>query len=80
MIWCQAATISWALVFSDPAADTVTMEPIVYDCYANEGYCLGAQEAANNAFALDRSVHKAHCEPQPAVRSDAQGGPMSWKR
>ena len=80
MIWCQAATISWALVFSDPAADSVTMQPVVYDCFGAESYCEVAAMAANTAFAIDHAVHKAHCEPQPAAKTGADGGWMFWKR
>ena len=66
MIYCVAATISWALVFSDPPANSITMEPQAYSCFSEKASCQGAAFAANNAFALDRSAHRAYCEEQPA--------------
>jgi hypothetical protein len=80
MIWCQAAMVTWALVFSDPAADSVTTQPTSSMCFSEQFACMGAAMAANNAFALDHSTHIAACEQQPAANTGAGGASLFWKR
>jgi hypothetical protein len=62
MIFCVAGTISWALVFYDP----IEPQPQSIYCYSQESTCWSAREAANYAFAVDRSSRRATCERQPA--------------
>lgn len=71
MIFCIAPlAISWALVFSDPPADSVTMQPQAWQCFSELAHCQSAEAAANFAFKLDLSRHQAKCEPQPAGRPE----------
>lgn len=68
-IFCAAPMISWALVFSDPLSDQVGMQPISSSCFASHAFCLAAADAANYAFAIDHSGHRADCKEQPANNS-----------
>lgn len=67
MIWCIAPTVTWALVFGDPGGDSVTMRPMSAACYSEKLYCDMAAMAANSAFALDLSAHRAECIEQKAA-------------
>jgi hypothetical protein len=66
MIFCIAPVVSYALVFRDPPADTVTMQPVSFHCYAQKLHCDIAASAANAAFRTAVSHHVAVCEEQPA--------------
>lgn len=70
MIFCIAPVVSWALVFHDPAGDSVTMSPVAYQCFTVKIECDVAASAANSAFRLSFVQHEATCERQPAGDSN----------
>lgn len=79
MIFCIAPVVTWALVFADPPADGMTMQPRAVSCFTKKTDCDVVAMSANAGFELDRSPHRATCEEQPADRTDkAHGGPMYW--
>ena len=78
MNFCMAATATWALIFADPPGDSVTMEPHAVSCFTKKTDCEMVAMAANSGFELDLSPHRAMCQEQPAVPTDAQGGLTYW--
>lgn len=65
-MFCLAAVVSYALVFFDPPADQTGIREQSITCFLEKDVCDVAAHAANEAFWLDRSRHRARCERQPA--------------
>ena len=80
MIYCMAATISWALVFGPIAGDSVVGQPHAVSCFSDKWVCDSAAIAANQAFYETGwgAGHKASCEQQPAAPTGVLGGPSIW--
>lgn len=64
--FCVSTAISWALVFSDPLGVSNAMIPRSMSCFSSEAGCSTAAMAANDAFQMTFSRHRATCEWQPA--------------